>query len=109
MSYRHSFEGFGLNWLPLIKKLKWRAVANANILWGSVSDKNQMNSSDLDEEGNPIPAFGRLDQDMPYMEVGYGIENIFKFFRVDFFHRLTYLDNPGANSFGVKVSAQIIL
>jgi hypothetical protein len=109
MSYRHSFEGFGLNWLPLIKKLKWRAVANANVLWGSVSDKNQMNSSDLDEEGNPIPAFGRLDQNLPYMEVGYGIENIFKFFRVDFFHRITYLDNPGARPFGVKVSAQIIL
>ncbi|WP_113922171.1 DUF5686 and carboxypeptidase-like regulatory domain-containing protein [Cognataquiflexum aquatile] len=109
LSYRHSFEGFGLNWIPLIKKLKWRAVANANVLWGSVSDKNLTNSSDLDEEGNPIPAFGRLDQDLPYIEVGYGIENIFKFFRVDFFHRLTYLDNPGANSFGVKVSAQIIL
>lgn len=109
LSYRHSFEGFGLNWIPLVKKLKWRAVANANVLWGSVSDKNLMNSSDLDEEGNPIPAFGRLDQDLPYIEVGYGIENIFKFFRVDFFHRLTYLDNPGANSFGVKVSAQIIL
>lgn len=109
LSYRHSFEGFGLNWIPLIKKLKWRAVANANVLWGSVSDKNLMNSSDLDEEGNPIPAFGRLDQNLPYMEVGYGIENIFKFFRVDFFHRITYLDNPGARPFGVKLSAQIIL
>ncbi|MCS4432783.1 DUF5686 and carboxypeptidase-like regulatory domain-containing protein [Aquiflexum gelatinilyticum] len=109
LSYRHSFEGFGLNWIPLIKKLKWRAVANANVLWGSVSDKNLMNSSDLDADGNPFPAFGRLDQDLPYIELGYGIENIFKFFRVDFFHRLTYLDNPGANSFGVKVSAQIIL
>ena len=109
ISYRHSFEGFGLNWIPLIKKLKWRAVANANVLWGSVSDKNLMNSFVLDEEGNPIPPFGRLDQNLPYMEVGYGIENIFKFFRVDFFHRLTYLDNPGARPFGVKVSAQIIL
>jgi hypothetical protein len=109
LSYRHAFEGFGLNQIPLIKKLKWRAVANANVLWGSVSDKNLMNSSDLDEAGNPIPAFGRLDQNLPYVEVGYGIENIFRFFRVDFFHRLTYLDNTGAKPFGVKVSAQIIL
>ncbi|SMD45015.1 CarboxypepD_reg-like domain-containing protein [Aquiflexum balticum DSM 16537] len=109
LSYRHSFEGFGLNQIPLIKKLKWRAVANANVLWGSVSDKNLSNSSDLDGSGNPIPAFGRLDASTPYIELGYGIENIFKFFRVDAFHRITYLDNPGANSFGVKISAQIIL
>ena len=109
LSYRHSFEGFGLNQIPLIKKLKWRAVANANVLWGTVSDKNLMNSPDFDDLGNPIPAFGKLDQNLPYIELGYGIENIFKFFRVDAFHRITYLDNPGAEPFGIKVSAQIIL
>jgi len=37
------------------------------------------------------------------------IENIFKFFRLDFFHRMTYLDAPEARPFVVKVSAQIIL
>ncbi|MFC3414533.1 hypothetical protein [Algoriphagus hitonicola] len=52
---------------------------------------------------------GRLDPNKPYVELGYGIENIFKFFRVDFIHRMTYLDVPEANPFVVKVSAQIIL
>jgi hypothetical protein len=46
---------------------------------------------------------------VPYVELGYGIENIFRFFRVDFFHRMSYLDSPEARPFLVKVSAQVIL
>ncbi len=107
--YRQSFEGFLLNSIPLIQKLKWRFVGNVNALWGSVSDQNINNVPDVDPEGNPLDTFGRLDFGTPYLELGYGVENIFKFFRVDFFHRMTYLDNPGAKPFHVKVSAQFIL
>lgn len=109
LRYRHFFEGFLLNKIPLIKKLKWRAVANANFLYGSVQDKNVENSPNRDPNGNPLETFGSLDPYVPYVELGYGIENIFKFFRVDFFHRMTYLDNPEAKPFAVKISAQIIL
>jgi hypothetical protein len=41
--------------------------------------------------------------------LGYGVENIFKFFRVDFVHRLTYLNNPDARRFGVLFTAQFKL
>ncbi|PZX56939.1 carboxypeptidase-like protein [Algoriphagus ratkowskyi] len=109
LRYRHYFEGFLLNKVPLLKKLKWRAVANANILFGSVSDKNRANAPTTDPMGSPLETFGRLDPRKPYVELGYGIENIFKFLRVDFFHRMTYLDNPGAKPFAVKISGQIIL
>ncbi|MDF2157916.1 DUF5686 and carboxypeptidase-like regulatory domain-containing protein [Algoriphagus sp. CAU 1675] len=109
MRYRHFFEGFLLNKIPLIRRLKWRAVANANVLWGSVSDVNISNVPTTDPEGNPVKTFGRLEPSKPYLELGYGVENIFKFFRVDFFHRMTYLDVPEAKPFVVKVSAQIIL
>ncbi|WP_026954095.1 DUF5686 and carboxypeptidase-like regulatory domain-containing protein [Algoriphagus vanfongensis] len=109
LRYRHFFEGFLLNRIPLMKKLKWRAVANANVLFGSVQNKNILNVPAVDPSGNPLESFGRLDPNRPYVELGYGIENIFKFFRVDFFHRMTYLDVPEAKPFVVKVSAQIIL
>ena len=109
LRYRHSFEGFLLNRIPLMKKLKWRAVANGNLLFGSVRNENVLNVPSLDPAGNPLESFGRLDPSKPYLELGYGIENIFKFFRVDFFHRMTYLDAPEARPFVVKVSAQIIL
>jgi hypothetical protein len=43
------------------------------------------------------------------MEVSYGIENIFSFFRVEAFHRLSYLqpDSEGDDprKFGIKLSA----
>jgi hypothetical protein len=109
LRYRHSFEGFLLNSIPLIKRLKWRFVGSGNVLWGSVEDYNIDNVPSVDPEGNPLKTFGRLDFGNPYLELGYGVENIFKLFRVDFFHRMTYLDNPGAKPFHVKVSAQFIL
>lgn len=109
LRYRQSFEGFLLNSLPLINKLKWRMVGSANVLMGSVRDENVANVPVFDPLGVPLRSFGRLDPSKPYVELGYGIENIFKFFRVDFFHRMTYMDQPEAKPFHVKVSAQIIL
>lgn len=109
LRYRQSFEGFLLNSIPLIKKLKWRMVGSANVLMGSVRDENIQNVPAFDPFGNSLTSFGRLDPTKPYLELGYGVENVFRFFRVDFFHRMSYLDNPGAKPFHVKVSAQIIL
>jgi hypothetical protein len=43
------------------------------------------------------------------VEVGYGIENIFHFFRVDFIHRLTYLDRQQARNFGITFTVQFKL
>jgi hypothetical protein len=109
LRYRQSFEGFLFNSIPVVKKLKWRMVGNANVLMGSVSDQNILNIPVTTPNGSVLDSFGRLDPMVPYVELGYGIENIFRFFRVDFFHRMTYLDRPEARPFHVKVSAQVIL
>ncbi|SDM30496.1 CarboxypepD_reg-like domain-containing protein [Catalinimonas alkaloidigena] len=107
MQYQHSFEGFFLNRIPLMRRLKWRMVATGNVLYGSLRPANQALSYEFDGEGTAVMArsLGRA----PYAEVGYGIENIFKLVRVDFVHRLTYLDNPNARRFGVLVSMQFKL
>ena len=55
---------------------------------------------------------GFLLNGKPYIELGYGVENIFKFFRVDFIHRMSYLDktqNPDVRKFGVLFSFQFNL
>ncbi len=109
LQYRHSFEGFIMNRIPLMKKLKWRLVANANILYGGLRDENKnVAIPEFDEMNNPIQVFKTLGS-TPYIELGYGIENIFKIFRVDAFHRVTYNDDPGVRKFGVKFSFQFIL
>lgn len=109
VKYRHHFEGFILNRIPLMKKLKWRLLATANVLYGQL-DQDNMDIIPLQTaDGEPIEPIGSLRKNEPYVEVGYGVENIFKVLRVDFIHRLNYLDRPDVNKFGVKVSFQFIL
>jgi hypothetical protein len=99
--YEHHFEGLFLNSVPLLRKLKWRNFAGVNALWGSVRQENR----DVIPQG--IPSFNSLGT-LPYVEVFYGVENIFKFIRVDFMHRVTYL-TPEAPRFGVRLSAALSL
>jgi hypothetical protein len=37
------------------------------------------------------------------------LKNIFKFFRIDYVRRLTYLDNPGISKYAILLKAQIII
>ncbi|GAA3945502.1 DUF5686 and carboxypeptidase-like regulatory domain-containing protein [Hymenobacter algoricola] len=103
------FEGLFLNSVPLLKKLNWRLLATGNVLYGGVSTANRQLTPPLSpEDGQPLPTFQALGR-LPYAEVGYGVENIFKVARVDFLHRLTYRNAPEARNFGVKLSLQFRL
>lgn len=105
LQYRQYFEGFLLNRVPLMRKLKWRLTGLANIIYGDLSDENLAMSEPL-----PFPVDNNnLTIDRPYIELGYGVENIFKFLRVDFVHRLSYLENDRARKFGVLFTAQFKL
>ena len=103
------FEGIILNAIPGIRRFNWRLVATANALYGGLTEANQNQLPPFDMQGNPLRRLNALTRDTPYIEAGYGIENIFKFVRVDFIHRLTYRDLPDANNFGVKLGAQFRL
>ncbi|MDH5383011.1 MAG: DUF5686 family protein, partial [Cyclobacteriaceae bacterium] len=106
---RHHFEGLILNRIPLMKRLKWRLTGTADVVYGGIRQENMdMVVDRIDNLGNPYFPFQTFDS-RPYMELGYGVENIFKVLRVDFFHRLTYLDRADVNPFGVKFSFQFIL
>ncbi|MBO2010602.1 DUF5686 and carboxypeptidase-like regulatory domain-containing protein [Hymenobacter negativus] len=97
----HHFEGLFVNSIPGLRSLNWRLVATGNVLYGKLSDRSRRINGDSPDLPGPIST--------PYIEVGYGIENIFKFVRVDFIHRLTYRDAPGTSNFGIKVGAQFRL
>ncbi|MDB4999512.1 MAG: hypothetical protein JWR76_589 [Mucilaginibacter sp.] len=99
------FGGFFFNKVPLLKKLKWRETASVKVLYGGVSDKNNpsihpnLYQFPVDENGAPITyALGNK----AYVEGSVGIENIFKFIRVDVVKRFTYLDHPGIAEWGVR-------
>ena len=113
--YAYHFDGFILNKFPLLKKLNWRLITTGHFAFGSFDEeKNGFYNSTTnvggilpkkDINGNDLTSFYILEISKPYMELSYGIENIFKFFRVDAIHRLSYLKNENAKNFGVKVSA----
>ena len=110
MNYRHHFEGKILNHIPLLRALKLRLVGEAKVLYGGIRQENiDIMVPIIGLNGNVVQQFGVLNIDMPYVELGYGIENIFKIFRIDFFHRLTYIDQPSVRDFGIKLGFQFIL
>lgn len=108
LQYQHHFEGLLLNRIPLMRKLKWRLVGSANVIYGSLNQRNRDLNSPITPAGEETLALGYFDK-RPYVEVGYGVENILKFIRVDFVHRMTYLDKPDVRRFGVLVSFQFSL
>ena len=95
----YHLEGFFLDKIPLMKKLKWRELASFKMVYGDLSQKN------LDVLVDKT-LFTRLGK-KPYMEAGFGVENIFKILRVDFIYRLSYLDNPDISKFGIRGSIQL--
>lgn len=109
LQYSHHFEGFLLNRIPLMRKLKWRLVGTANVIYGGLSQSNRNIISPTLPDGEPTLPFGYFEPNRPYVELGYGVENIFRFFRVDFVHRLSYLENPDIRKFAVLFSFQFTL
>jgi hypothetical protein len=108
IQYRQYFEGFLFNRIPLLKKLEWRLLATSNVIVGGMRDSNRALIAQYTPDGKETLPAGYFTGD-PYVEMGYGVENIFKILRVDFIHRLSYLNNPGARSFGVFFTAQLQL
>lgn len=108
VQYRQYLEGFLLNRIPLLNKLKWRLLATTNIIMGGMRQANRDLISPVSPTGEPTLPTGYFDNAKPYVEVGYGVENIFKFLRVDFIHRLSYI-KPDTRTFGILFSAQFQL
>ena len=93
------------NRIPLIKKLKWREVFCFRGLWGNLTDKNNpaKNGEGLYQFPLETSMLGRA----PYMEASVGIENIFKFLRIDYVWRLNYRHNPDIQKSGVRCTMRL--
>lgn len=91
----HHFDGFFLNKIPFMRKLKWREIASFSMVAGGLNDKHR---------GELIIPQNTFSLDVPYMEVGIGVENILKLIRVDAIWRLNYLDHDNINKFGIATT-----
>ena len=88
----YHLKGWILNRIPLVNRLRLREVVGFNILYGGLTSKN--NPAAYNGAGLfALPAgVGQLGKE-PFMEYSVGVENIFKFIRVDYVRRLTYVDH----------------
>lgn len=101
LNFQYFFGGWIADHLPLVKKLKLRGVASTNVFYGTASNANILfnansNMGQLSKNKN--------GQTIPYVEMGYGIENIFKFIRIDCIWRVTQRERIQAYNFGVYAS-----
>jgi hypothetical protein len=100
LSAVHHLDGWLWRRLPLLRKLDWRELLSARILWGYLNENNK----NLMASPSPLSAI----RDIPYIEAGTGLENVLRFFRIDVLWRLTYLESPGIKPNGIRLSAQLI-
>lgn len=87
--YEHNFQGLILNRIPLLKRMNMRLAVTGKMAWGRIQNENI-----------EIPEFIGQSE-IPYVEVGVGLDNVFKVIRVDFVKRLTHTGGVGAD-YGVR-------
>lgn len=105
VNVQYYMNGFILNKIPLLKKLKLREVFSFKGIYGALREENDPKyTNDVfqfqkNENDDPITyGFGSK----PYMEASFGLSNIFKILRVDYVKRLNYLDQPDAPKHGIR-------
>jgi Family of unknown function (DUF5686)/CarboxypepD_reg-like domain len=100
------FNGFFLNKIPVLKKLKLREVASFKILYGGVrSENNPAKNTQVFKFPSDFTTAQQttfsLDK-KPYIEMSVGLANIFKLLRIDVVKRLSYLENPEITKIGIR-------
>ena len=114
LMYSWDLNGKILNRIPLIRKLKWREYIGCNVLWGTLTSKNNpyldKNAGDyrllyfpgeMQADGSCKTLSHVMDKKRPYVELVAGIHNIFKIFHIEYVHRMNY-HYPGTQKWGIR-------
>lgn len=94
--------GLILNRIPIIRKLQFREVITFKGLYGGLSERNNVNKTSNKEGLFQVPYSTYSIENVPYMELSVGLDNILKIFRLDYVWRLTYRDHPNVSKGGLR-------
>ena len=100
--FTYYMKGWILNRIPGVKWLRLREVISFSGFYGGLTDKNNpaLDPTGLYRFPEGTSPMGRT----PYLEASVGLENIFKILRIDYYRRLTYLDQPNIKKGGVRIA-----
>lgn len=98
LNFQYFLGGTILDKIPGIKKLKWREVITANVFYGDLNKRNR--------EFNRFNEFD-VAYPIPYVEAGFGFENIFKVIRIDSIWRITHRDKLKISKWALYLSMYI--
>ena len=104
-NFEHNIGNGLFRFVPLLKKLKLRQFYSARALVGSLSEANKLYNT----APGDVFKFETLNG-KSYLEIGTGVDNIFKLFRLDFIWRVLPRPLPDINSkkFGVFGSFRLV-
>jgi len=99
----HTFNGFFLGKIPLIRELQLREEFTAKIAYGTLRDENNGSAASYGAMMK-FPYGTQGLNGVPYIELGAGLSNIFRLLRVDFIWRVTHRETTLAD--GTVVTAE---
>lgn len=100
LNFQYFLGGTILDKIPGIKKLKWREVITSNLFYGGLNKQNrEFNRFNDYDVAYPVP----------YVEAGFGFENIFKVIRIDSIWRITHRDKPQISNWALYLSLYLKL
>ena len=100
LMYEHNLNGLILGRIPLIRELDLREIVTLKAAVGTLSDANR--------EGSKIlPIAGMSSLEIPYVEAGAGLSNIFRVLRVDATWRLTHRQDDFWKNFRITAGFDV--
>lgn len=92
----YNLNGFIFNRIPLIRKLKLREEFNIKMAYGGLRNENMFMIN-----GQNIKTLSSK----PYIETGFGFQNLFGILGLEYIQRLTYLEDvPKTQRWGIRLN-----
>lgn len=103
--FTYYLKGWILNRIPVVRWLKLREVVSFSGFYGDLTDKNNpLLGTDHNNGLYRLPEGTVPIGHTPYLEASVGLENIFKILRIDYYRRLTYLEQPRIKKGGLRIA-----
>lgn len=92
----YNLNGLIFNRIPLIRELKLREEFNIKMVYGGLREENKFMIDGLNAQ---------TFTDKPYIEAGFGFQNLFQVFGLEYIRRITYTEGlPENRKWGIRAN-----